>query len=302
MKKILLISILVCFFSSCSFDKEYKYVEVVSEKGMFGGESLKDDDTEIIKAPSDSVAYIKAFERFCISQKVYKDMQDGGFHPSEEPVSFKLYNDQGIEISNSTLFTTRGEQEKKIRDRYVKMESVMPDLSEYSSDSNNITSAKVDSVKIKELLPFFNKKKDEFDPKGVTWIKPKSAPKYTNRNGIFLYFNSTENKLGPLRLRLQYYADDWLFFNKVQFSVDGKAFEYIPSNTETDHADGMIWEWFDEGIGHTEKDLIEALANAKSAKMKLIGRQYYDIKDISKSQLTDIKRSLDLYRAMGGSF
>ena len=36
-----------------------------------------------------------------------------------------------------------------------------------------------------------------------------------------------------LRFRIQYYADDWLF-NKVQFSIDGKAYEYIPSDTERD--------------------------------------------------------------------
>lgn len=36
--------------------------------------------------------------------------------------------------------------------------------------------------------------------------------------------------------------------------------------------------------------------------MKFIGRQYYDIKTISQQQILDIKRALDLYRAMGGKY
>lgn len=92
-------------------------------------------------------------------------------------------------------------------------------------------------------------------------------------------------------------------FNKVQFSIDGNAYEYIPNNTETDNRDGgMIWEWFDENLSVKDKNLIEAIANAKNAKMKFIGRQYYDIKTISQQQILDIKRALDLYRAMGGKY
>ena len=100
---------------------------------------------------------------------------------------------------------------------------------------------------------------------------------------------------------MQYYSDEWLFFNRVQFSIDGKAYEYVPLNTETDNGDGgYIWEWFDESITNSDKDLISALSNAKSAKMKLIGRQYFDIRTISKDQIKNIKRTLDLYKEMGG--
>ena len=107
----------------------------------------------------------------------------------------------------------------------------------------------------------------------------------------------------PLRFRVQYYSDDWLFFKKIQFSIDYNAYEYIPSDTETDSGNGgKIWEWFDEALTGRDKTLIYALADAKSAKMKFIGRQYYDIKTITKNQITDMKRVLELYRAMGGVY
>jgi len=105
-----------------------------------------------------------------------------------------------------------------------------------------------------------------------------------------------------LRFRIQYYAEDWLFFSKVQFSIDDKAYEFVPQNIETDNGSGNIWEWFDEGVTSYEKELIYALANAKNAKMKFIGRQYYDIKTISQQQIIDIKRVLELYNALGGKY
>lgn len=174
------------------------------------------------------------------------------------------------------------------------------------SDSGDIsvmqTISRVDSVKINELLPYFNVYVDEFSPKNLTWYIPKSAPKYTNENGIYLYFYNSDEGLGPLRFRIQYYADDWLFFNKVQFSIDGKAYEFVPLSTETDCGNGgMIWEWFDEAIATADEvTLIKALASAKSAKMKFIGRQYHNIKQITPKQIEAIRRTVELYEAFGG--
>ena len=64
-----------------------------------------------------------------------------------------------------------------------------------------------------------------------------------------------------------------------------------------------IWEWADEAIqDESDKDLVNALVNAKSAKMKLIGAQYYEIKAITKGQLASMRKTLQLYNAFGGDF
>jgi hypothetical protein len=171
-------------------------------------------------------------------------------------------------------------------------------------DTSNTENQKLkDSLKIKELKQFFRIDKDEYSLDGITWYKPKSAPNYINRNGLYCYFQTENNKSSNLRFRLQYYSDEWLFFNKVQFLIDEKPYEYIPSSTETDNGDGgHIWEWFDESVKYEkDKELIHALANAKSAKMKLIGRQYHREKNITKDQIKAIKQCLDLYNAMGSN-
>ncbi len=299
---ILLFLTLVVVLTSC--DKTYKYVEKVSEESILGGTVIKEKDETIIMAKDDSTAYLEAFRKFCISVKVKKYMDKSMGKTYSTPISFKLLNDKGEDITSTTLFASRTKREKEIEERIFSMKNSVQD----AVDNNRKErieefkkTAKIDSAKIKELKKFFRIKKDEFSTTGKTWYTPKSAPRYTNRNGLYCYFQTENGIPSNFRFRMQYYSDDWLFFSKVQFSIDGKAYEYVPMDTETDNGDGgRIWEWFDESVSESDKELINALANAKSAKMKLIGRQYFDIKNITQEQIKSIKRTLELYQAMGG--
>lgn len=300
MNKLIYIALCIIAFASCTNNKDYKYVEVVNEPDLFGGSTVKENNPVVISAPSDSAAYLKAFEKYCISNQVYQQMVKEGMGTNlSSPIRFKLYNPSGEEISMSVTFANKEEKEEEIVSRIMGLDLNIGD----SEITKPEAIAKVDSTKVKELLQYFEVKKDEFDPNGQVWYKPKSAPKYANRNGIYCYFKVENNKPGPLRFRVQYYADNWLFFSAIQFSIDDNAYQFIPMKTETDCGDGgMIWEWFDESLSPSDKNLIYALSEAKSAKMKFLGKQYYDIKTISKGQITDIIRALELYHAMGGSY
>lgn len=274
--------ILSAVFASCDSKKNYKYVEVVQEEGVFGGVDIKEKDTKAIKAATDSTAYLEAYKNFCIAVKVNKDMKLSLGKVYSTPLKFKLLNDKGIDIANTILFTTKDQKEKEIEERIFSMKNTIQDAVENNKkekiESFNQTST-IDSSKTKELLKQFRQKKDEYSNENRIWYQPKSSPIYANANGIYCYFYTENGVPGNLRFRLQYYADDWLFFKSVHFSIDGKAYEYVPLKTETDNGDGgNIWEWFDESISNSDKDLIYALANAKSAKMKLDGRQYYKVK------------------------
>ncbi len=155
----------------------------------------------------------------------------------------------------------------------------------------------IDSSKIKKLKQFFDFKSDEFSEDKTTWTTPKSAPRYRNRNGTYCYF-SPDN----LRFVFQYHKDDWLFFSKCTFLIDGETFEYTPNEVKRDNDESGITEWFDEGVDDTNKDIIEAFAKAKTAKVKLIGDNYVDIIMISKNELLGFKRTLEYYKALGYQF
>ena len=301
-KHIILLFLILELLTSC--DKSYKYVEKIQDESILGGSNIKEKEEKIIKAQDDSTAYLEAFRTFCISVKINKDITQSMGKTYSTPLSFKLLNDKGEDITYSTLFDNRTIREKEIEEQIFSMKNTMQDAVDSNKKEETADfkkNAKIDSIKVKELQKFFRKRKDEFSTTSKTWYEPKNAPQYTNRNGIYCYFQTEDDVPSNLRFKMQYYSDDWLFFSKVQFAIDGKAFDYIPSKTETDSGDGgHIWEWFDESVTESDKELINALANAKSAKMKLIGKQYYNIKIVSKEQINSIKRTLELYEAMGG--
>lgn len=301
----LLIVILTCTLYSC-VDKQYKYVEIVNEVGVFGSTTRKEKEAEKISAPNDSAAYLEAYLKFCISKKVHKDMGEALSQTFTTPLEFKLFNDKGEDITYSVSFPTKQAEEKRIEDEiFSEKNSIKESLEESKKkEAEELKkSNKVDSVKVKELKKYFFVKSDEFSNNNLKWHKVKTAPKYTNANGIYVYFQTENDLPSNLRFRFQYYSDDWLFIKNAQFSIDGKAYDFNPSSVETDSGDGgYIWEWWDESLTSSEHELIYALANAKKAKVKLNGSQYYDIKNITQEQILGIKRTLEYYKALGGNY
>jgi hypothetical protein len=296
---------ILLILSSCK--KSYKYVEVVEEKGLLGGASqIKEKSPKIISAENDSIAYLEAYEDFCISLKVNKDMQESMENTYSTPIRFKLLNYNNEDIAPLVSITDKTKREDDIKNKIFSLPNNLKDAIDKGKQENagNFKkTASIDSVKSKSLQKYFRVRKDEFSNTNKKWYEPANAPKYTNMNGIYCYFQTENNIPSNLRFRVQYHADDWLFISRIQFSIDGKAYDYIPSDVETDSGNGgRIWEWFDESLDSSDKELIDALANAKSAKMKLIGKQYHDIKAITTEQINSIKRTLEMYNAMGGNY
>ena len=278
MKNSFILAISIIAFTLTACEKKYTYVETVSEPSLLGGSySDKEEAPVVIKAKNDTLAYLEACQKFAIAMKVYKDMGETvGNSTLGIPKKFALYNADGKDITD-IAFVSREAEEAAIIERIFSMENKLEETKK-SFEEERRASIKVDSAAVEQLLPFFTVKKDEFDPKATTWYTPRSAPKYINRNGIYCYFGTADGLPKVLRFVVQYRADNWLFIKKVQFSIDGSPYEFVPNNVERDNEGGYIWEWFDEPLLYSSKDIIRALSEAKSAKMKLIGDQYYDIK------------------------
>lgn len=291
MKRVLFSFLVIFVFSSCN--KSYKYVEIIKERSILGESyEQKEKEAKNIIAKNDSIAYLEAYKKFCISLKVSKEMKDAGMEFASIPIRFSLYDDKGKEVKVYVDNKILDEIEKQIASLDGGIKEIYPNNSQKAQNP-------IDSIKIKELIPLFSFKKDEFDPRGLTWIVPKSAPKYTNQNSLYCYFQKDVDGVSNFRIRIQYYSEDWLFIRKYQFSIDGKAYEFIPNNVETDH-DSNIWEWCDEKLTTNTLEIIKALSISKKAKIKFVGRQYHDIRTITKKEIEGIKDALDLYAAMGG--
>lgn len=163
-----------------------------------------------------------------------------------------------------------------------------------------IIESKKDEKRAKELSQFFTFKKDEFE--NTEWVKPKSAPNYANYDALYCYFSINEGTPNNFRFVFQYVNEDWLFIENAKFSIDGKVFDYFPSEVKRDNEGGQIWEWWDQSVTSSDLPLLRAISECKTAKIKLNGSQYYKVVNISNKQKLNIKRSLDYYESLGGTF
>lgn len=206
-----------------------------------------------------------------------------------------------------TLFSCNSNNPKREVDKYKSYNDSMVEASVEKRRLADLEEKKDDSIRtinnnkeIKKLLSFFNIKKDEFSSDDMQWVIPKNAPRHIDNNAIFCYFQITNNKAFNFRLKIQYASDDWLFIQQYKFSIDGMVFDYIPDEIKRDN-DSSIWEWSDQQIADIDNSMINALGVAKKAKIRFIGQQYHADRIITSTQLLSIKRTLKLYKLMGGS-
>nr|WP_315028041.1 hypothetical protein [uncultured Chryseobacterium sp.] len=158
---------------------------------------------------------------------------------------------------------------------------------------------KLDTIRSGQLSKLFSEKTDKFE--NVTWIEPKSKPKYQNQNAFYCYFSKESDKVGNFRFVGQYAASDWLFINEVIFNIDGVNYTYLPKKMEHDNK-SSIWEWFDDNINKNRLPLIIAISNAKSVGVKWKGKQYSREVEMKQTDIKSIKQTLEYYQSLGGDF
>jgi len=291
MKKLLIFATMMALVS-CSNKKDYKYVEIREETDLNGGKILNEVE-EIIEVENDTLAFIKAYQKFIVSKKVRDDSKNAGSQFPTEVKAFKLFDEGGKDIVN-IAFSSREAKMKEIEREILSVSNKSEGL--YNSEREAV----VDSVKAGKLKPLFVENKDEFE--GYTWVQPKSRPIYRNQNGFYCYFQkSKDNKVSNLRFVGQYEDEDWLFINHVKFNIDGVVWDYTPKKINKDN-DSRIWEWFDDDVNSSNALLIEAISNAKVVNVRFIGRQYHDERKMSKNNIQSIRNTLEYYKALGGKY
>ena len=149
---------------------------------------------------------------------------------------------------------------------------------------------------IEQLMPGF-----AVDENGDCFSKYVSRDKTSNE--VYFAFAMHEDSLpGPLRLCVQYCADDPLDFDQIIFSIDGFDYMFYPSSTQRGTLpDDLYWESCDDVLNEAYKDLVYALAHSNWLAIKLIStRGIHHVKMLTDGQRTDFAHTLDLYRLLGG--
>ncbi len=151
-----------------------------------------------------------------------------------------------------------------------------------------------------QLLPYFVSTPVD---NGITRYMPKGVTMDNSFNSLYLYFDSSNGKPTDLRLRAQYYADDALDIEQVDFVINGFKYNYVPQVVNRGKGNGrMVWENFDEAVSAPMKDLVYALTHGQAVVVKYVGsRGFSHVKELTADEINDMYRTLELYRAMGGS-
>lgn len=137
---------------------------------------------------------------------------------------------------------------------------------------------------------------------GTVRYMPRGASMSRTDNSFFAYFTTDGSRVDRLRLRVQYYADDPLRFNDIQFTIDGFDYSYRATSPRRGKGTGrMIWEESDQAVASTDKDLLYALSHAHWVRMSLVGADgTKHVKMLTETQIQDFYSILQLYRLLGG--
>lgn len=140
---------------------------------------------------------------------------------------------------------------------------------------------------------------------GATFYTPKGVSMANDANEVFFCFESDGSRAtSRLHLRVQYYADDPLYYNDILFTIDGFDYKFHPSKPSRGKMGArMYWEQSEDALVSQHKDLVYALSHCHWVRMSLRGADGMNhVKMLSKAQLEAFTNTLELYRAMGGKF
>ena len=137
---------------------------------------------------------------------------------------------------------------------------------------------------------------------GTTRYMPRDVTMASTENAFYAYFTTSGSRVEPLRLRVQYYADDPLQFNDILFEINGFDYNYRAISPRRGKGTGrMIWEESDQVVQRGDKDLLYALSHANWVRMSLIGADgTKHVKMLTEKQIRDFYSILQLYRLLGG--
>ena len=148
---------------------------------------------------------------------------------------------------------------------------------------------------IEQLMPAFT-----VDENGDCYSKYVSREKGSNE--VYFTFSIGEDSLpGPLRLRVQYCADDPLDFDQLVFTIDGYDYMFYPSNLQHGTLDGgLYWEISDDELKPGYRDLVYALAHSNWVALKLMStRGINHVKMLTDGQRADFANTLDFFLLLG---
>lgn len=143
-----------------------------------------------------------------------------------------------------------------------------------------------------------NLRKEVDEVREITWLSHKKEPALGKK--VSLYFGTKNGSAStyPLRMKLQYSADDWLFVRSVTVKAGEKTIELRTGNFERDHSSGTILEWADQPV--TDFKMLDEILARQKVIIRFNGNQYYSDFTLPESQKAAMREVLLAWERYGG--
>lgn len=143
-----------------------------------------------------------------------------------------------------------------------------------------------------------NMKKTTDEIEGITWVRHRNAPILSKYVSVYFGSKSGSAASYPLRIKFQYYGDDWLFVRSVTVKADDKVYELGKMNFERDHSSGSVWEWSDLPV--KDHQMLNHWMNAKRVVVRFNGDKYYKDFTLPQGQQVQLRDVYQAWKVMGG--
>lgn len=260
-------------------------IDVIGEVSLGSGDTLKLTRGAYDDLPSEAKAMVSNEKVLAEAEKKY------------ETLRIERVEDEISKIGKVTL-DSGGDIE-----RAEKAYDALGSLANKVSNKDVLTNAKSAYKELqkenalKKLAQF---RVDTDEVNGVKFYMPKVYPEYANTRCYVLPYIGMKGNDIWLCATLNYTGDDWVFFKKVVFSIDGKnitkSFTYF--DVIRDNGYGDVWEVINTADGEAYKDTFRSIAKSNKTIVRFEGDTYYDdftVKATDKTAMTDI---LDAYEAL----
>jgi hypothetical protein len=129
MKNILFL-LLILTITACSNNK-YEYIQINIEDNLSSIEKTE-DESKVIYAENDSIAYMKAYDIYCKALEVNHRMAASNTRLYQAVKDFKLVGKGGYNIRNTTIFDYKDSLELEIQKKYININTTGQDINSFS--------------------------------------------------------------------------------------------------------------------------------------------------------------------------
>jgi hypothetical protein len=134
------------------------------------------------------------------------------------------------------------------------------------------------------------------DVKDIVFITDKSSPTKWS-NSFYLYIGTSSGSKPWLRLHSSYSGNEWIFWSKLIFNVDGDIYtsKFSTFDIKRDNSGAKVYEWLDVEVPDSQLPKLREIAESASTVIRFEGDSYVHDLTINSAQKKALSNVLAVF-------